>query len=34
MNAVHDHLGIERIRFETAKNELGLDHNETRSWHG
>ena len=21
-------------RFETAKNELGLDHNETRSWHG
>lgn len=21
-------------RFETAKNGLGLDHNETRSWHG
>jgi SRSO17 transposase len=20
--------------FETSKNELGLDHNETRSWHG
>ena len=20
--------------FETAKNESGLDHNETRSWHG
>jgi len=20
--------------FETAKNELGLHHNETRSWHG
>jgi len=20
--------------FEAAKNELGLDHNETRSWHG
>jgi SRSO17 transposase len=20
--------------FETGKNELGLDHNETRSWHG
>ena len=20
--------------FETAKNELGLDHNESRSWHG
>ena len=19
--------------FETAKNELGLDHNESRSWH-
>jgi SRSO17 transposase len=22
------------IAFETAKTELGLDHNETRSWHG
>lgn len=21
-------------RFETTKDELGLDHNETRSWHG
>ena len=20
--------------FESAKNELGLDHNESRSWHG
>jgi SRSO17 transposase len=20
--------------FETAKNEFGLNHNETRSWHG
>ncbi|WP_282813573.1 transposase, partial [Komagataeibacter intermedius] len=20
--------------FRTAKNEFGLDHNETRSWHG
>ncbi len=20
--------------FETAKNEFGPDHNETRSWHG
>jgi len=20
--------------FEAAKNEIGLDHNETRSWHG
>jgi SRSO17 transposase len=33
-------VGIEGHRwaiedgFETAKNELGLDHNETRSWHG
>lgn len=24
----------DRGRFETAKNELGLDHIETRSWHG
>src|SRR3954471_3262500 len=23
-----------RHAFETAKTELGLDHNETRSWHG
>jgi SRSO17 transposase len=23
-----------RHSFETAKNEFGLDHNETRSWHG
>jgi hypothetical protein len=22
------------ITSETAKNEFGLDHNETRSWHG
>jgi SRSO17 transposase len=33
-------VGVEGTRwrieegFETAKNELGLDHNETRSWHG
>ena len=33
-------VGIEGHRwaiedsFETAKNEFGLDHNETRSWHG
>ena len=33
-------VGVEGCRwsiedaFETAKNELGLDHNETRSWHG
>jgi SRSO17 transposase len=23
-----------RYSFETAKNEFGLDHNESRSWHG
>jgi len=23
-----------KVGFETAKNEFGLDHNETRSWHG
>lgn len=33
-------VGVEGTRwrieegFETTKNELGLDHNETRSWHG
>ena len=33
-------MGVEGHRwaiedsFETAKNELGLTHNETRSWHG
>jgi SRSO17 transposase len=33
-------IGVEGRRwaiedsFETAKNEFGLDHNETRSWHG
>jgi SRSO17 transposase len=30
---VHGEAGIED-GFEAAKNELGLDHNETRSWHG
>jgi len=25
---------MQKLVFETAKNELGLDHNETRSWHG
>jgi len=30
---VGQHWGIEDS-FETAKTELGLDHNETRSWHG
>ncbi len=27
-------VGRSKKAFETAKNELGLDHNETRSWHG
>jgi SRSO17 transposase len=37
---VQDLVSIEGHRwaiedsFETTKNELGLDHNETRSWHG
>jgi transposase len=38
--AIDTLLGVEGHRwaiedaFEAAKNELGLDHNETRSWHG
>ena len=38
--AIDTLVGVEGHRwaiedsFETAKNELGLDHNETRSWHG
>jgi hypothetical protein len=38
--ATKPHLAVEGRRwaiedaFETAKTELGLDHNETRSWHG
>ena len=34
--AQRDGVLVEGIEdgFETAKNELGLDHNETRSWHG
>ncbi len=32
--AVEGHRWSIDDSFETAKNELGLDHNETRSWHG
>ena len=32
--AVEGHRWAIEDGFETAKNELGLDHNETRSWHG
>jgi SRSO17 transposase len=32
--AVEGHRWAIEDSFETAKNELGLDHNETRSWHG
>ena len=32
--AVEGHSWAIEDSFETAKNELGLDHNETRSWHG
>jgi len=32
--AVEGHRWCIEDSFETAKNELGLDHNETRSWHG
>ena len=32
--SVEGHLWAIEDSFETAKNELGLDHNETRSWHG
>jgi hypothetical protein len=31
---VEGHRWAIEVSFETAKNELGLDHNETRSWHG
>ena len=31
---VEGHRWAVEDSFETAKNELGLDHNETRSWHG
>ena len=32
--AVEGHRWAIEDSFETAKNELGLDHNETRSWQG
>jgi len=32
--AVEGHRWSIEDSFETARNELGLDHNETRSWHG
>ena len=32
--AVEGHRWAIEDSFETGKNELGLDHNETRSWHG
>jgi SRSO17 transposase len=32
--AVEGHRWAIEDAFETAKNELGLDHDETRSWHG
>lgn len=32
--AVEGHRWAIEDSFETAKNECGLDHNETRSWHG
>jgi len=32
--SVEGHNWAMEDSFEAAKNELGLDHNETRSWHG
>src|SRR5260370_348112 len=32
--AVESHRRAIEDSFETAKNEFGLDHNESRSWHG
>ena len=32
--AIEGHRWSVEDAFETAKNEFGLDHNETRSWHG
>ncbi|MET4899013.1 IS701 family transposase, partial [Sphingomonadaceae bacterium jetA1] len=32
--SVEGHRWAIEDSFETAKNDLGLDHNETRSWHG
>ena len=33
-HAVEGHRWAIEDSFETAKNEFGLDHNESRSWHG
>ena len=30
----HSYTKLLTLPFETAKNEFGLDHNESRSWHG
>jgi SRSO17 transposase len=32
--AVEGHRWAIEDSYETAKNEFGLDHNESRSWHG
>jgi hypothetical protein len=32
--AIEGHRWAIKDSFETAKNEFGLDHNESRSWHG
>jgi SRSO17 transposase len=32
--AVEGHRWVIEDSFETAKNEFGLDHNESRSWYG
>jgi len=32
--AIEGHRWAIEDSFETAKNEFGLDHNESRSWHG
>ena len=32
--SVEGHRWAIEESFEAAKNELGLDHNESRSWHG
>src|SRR5476649_1968854 len=32
--SVEGHRWAIEDSFETAKNEFGLDHNESRSWHG
>ena len=34
LDTIEGHRWAIEDSFERAKNELGLDHNETRSWHG